>query len=44
VKSKADRQEMKKVAEDMMGYCRYADLKDLYSKVVPAINAFDKTI
>lgn len=38
---KATKSDLFKVQEEMKNYCAYADLRDLYSKVVPPISKFE---
>jgi len=39
-KAKAMRSELGKLREDLVRYCMYEDLKELYAKVLPAIDDF----
>lgn len=39
-KAKALRSELGKLREDLVRYCMYEDLKELYAKVLPAIDDF----
>ena len=34
------RSELGKLREDLVRYCMYEDLKELYSKVIPSIDVF----
>lgn len=44
INQKVSKGELKLFQEELLQYCKYKDLKDLYNKVMPSLAKFEKRI